>query len=91
MAALQVSSAGGTRRLRLLLDCCRRSNRSHMRPLQFGPIHESILMVTNCSVVGLDLLSPRFNRQLGRCARRREHRESPSQLTKADKITGQCF
>jgi hypothetical protein len=78
MAALQLSSAGRTRRLRLLLDCCRRSNHTHMRPLQFGPIHGRILMATRCGVVGIDLLPPRFNRQLGRCSRRRENRESPS-------------
>jgi hypothetical protein len=79
MAALQLSSAGRTRRLRLLLDCSRRSNHTHMRPLQFGP---RILMATRCSVVGLDLLRPRLNRQLGRYSRRRENRESSSQLTK---------
>jgi len=71
MAALQVSSAGCARRLRLLLDCCRRRNHPHLRPLQFGLIHERILVAARCSVVGRDLLSPRFNRQLDRYSRRR--------------------
>ena len=87
MATLQVSRFGCPNCIWVLLDCCCRSNHSHIRPLQFGPIHEAILRAPRCSAVDLDLLHPRFNWQLGGCSRRHENRELPSQLTKSGHST----